>query len=56
MKKTKWISSRIALTEEDIWNLLPHKRNEKFGGVLYFPQIQMYYITTMKKQYRRRKK
>jgi len=56
MSKPEYTYERIALSAEDIWRLLSHKRNEYFGGVLYFPQIEMYYITTVKKKYKRNKK
>jgi len=45
-----------AITGEQIWNLLPHKRNETFGGFEFEPLINMYYLSTIKKIYARRKK
>ncbi len=54
-KKTEWVYSRTYLTPWDIWNLLPHKRNEYFADIVFKPELQLYNITSMKKKYRKRK-
>jgi len=56
MKKPEWIYIRNSLTARDIWEALPHKRNEYFSDLVFKPEMQIYHITTMKKQYKRRKK
>ena len=55
-KKTEWIYTRTALTIDDIWNLFPHKRNEYLSDFEVNTEMQLYYITSMKKKYRRKKK
>jgi len=50
-KKTEWLYSRIYLTPRDIWELLPHKRNEYFDDIVFKPEMQLYYITSMRKKY-----
>ncbi len=55
MKKPEWIYSRIGITPEDIWRSLPHKRNEYFSDMVFKPEMQLYYITSMRKKYGKRK-
>ena len=53
--KAKWINIYRKISPEEIWEMIPHKRNEYFCGIEWIPSIHHYQIESTKKEYRRKK-
>ena len=55
-KNPEYIRNKEAISGEEIFDLIPHKRNEYYCDLKWSPIFNIFWLTTVKKKYARIKK